>query len=229
MTKKMFASSISLVASALLAACGQTDDGADQSPTTVSEATALNPTSDAAEGSDGTTAGNTATGASETSETARESEAADDPANFGDLEVADAAMYTAQGSGSRAGTSFTTEDGTVACHITGVAAACVVVDNQSAWNESDRANDGLAGTGAPLNTVGWNPSLGADFGQGPKAWTQQGEFPIRDGATLENGAMMSVFVNSQTTVECGVRDNTVTCTDGHGDFTVSKDGLAIRP
>src|SRR5690606_20374306 len=73
-------------------------------PTTVSAATALNPTSDASEGSDGTTARKTATGASKTSETARESEAADDPANFGDLEVADAAMYTAQGSGSRAGT-----------------------------------------------------------------------------------------------------------------------------
>ncbi len=116
----------------------------------------------------------------------------------------------------------------MACHITGVAAACAVTGNQVTWDESGRANDGLAGTGAPLNTVGWNPSLDADFGKEPQTWTQQGEFPIRDGAPLNNGSSITVLVNSQTTVRCAVQDNTVTCTDGTGSFTVSTRDLTLR-
>lgn len=67
-----------------------------------------------------------------------------DPTDFSDLEEKDSGFYTAQGSGSMAGTSFTTEDGSVACHITGRAAACMVPGNQAAWDNADRADGGAS-------------------------------------------------------------------------------------
>lgn len=80
----------------------------------------------------------------------------EDPADFSDLTEAESFMFTAN-SGTRAGTSFTTPNGNIACHIVVERAACVVMEH-GGWPTEGRAQDGLSEY--EPDTIGWRTQVG---------------------------------------------------------------------
>ncbi|WP_288812801.1 hypothetical protein [uncultured Corynebacterium sp.] len=167
-----------------------------------------------------TTATSSAAAAPEESESA--APGADAVALVGMSEV-NSMMFTGNGSGTLAGTRFSTPDGSVKCHIT-VSAACVVNPHGS-WPEEDRANDGSGATGDP-SVIGWHEAAQAPFGEKPKTWVQQGTWP-NTGTSLpmEAGNKIEVAVSFEgpiSSVTCGVLDaSTMVCVAGEHGFKVS--------
>lgn len=143
----------------------------------------------------------------------------EDPADFSDLTEAESFMFTAN-SGTRAGTSFTTPNGNIACHIVVERAACVVMEH-GGWPTEDRAQDGLSEY--EPDTIGWRTQVGE---YAPVTWLTQGEWPIRDGITLDNNSYLDVPLNfdgDAPRISCANRDDTVTCVSGGHGFTVGTD------
>ena len=166
-----------------------------------------------------TTATSTAAAVPEESES--DAPGADAVALVGMSEV-NSMMFTGNGSGTLAGTRFSTPDGSVKCHIT-VSAACVV-NPHGPWPKEDRANDGSV-SGEP-SVIGWHEAAQAPFGEKPKTWVQQGTWP-NTGASLpmEAGNKIEVAVSFEgpiSSVTCGVLDaSTMVCVAGEHGFKVS--------
>lgn len=134
-------------------------------------------------------------------------------------------MYTGNGSGSLAGTRFSTKDNSVHCHIVAEQVVCAVPGSHGKWPTAQNADRSPAITGRTADTVGWSPKHGARLGSTPEYWKHRGDFPsIGTGATLAEGHKLSVVTSwdNEDEATCGVHRRAVTCVYGKHGFTVGR-------
>lgn len=226
--KWLASGTLAVLAAVGLTACGEGDHPTPET-TTATSASATDEATTTSKHAPAPT-----TGKRETTETTAESttqpETASDAAALDELEEVDALMFTGNGSGTLAGTRFTSPDESVHCHFAGEKNAYVVMSrmkpgNHGDWPDSERVNDGVDGQ-ISANTIGWRPNA-ADFSGPPKTWALQGTWPaVNTGVPLKKGTKVSVrmTLESDDDVTCGApTDDTITCSIGSHGFTVGED------
>lgn len=115
------------------------------------------------------------------------------------------------------GIKFPTEDKTVKCNGTSDMGKLVCQVKGQKFPESNRAEDGLQGMGAPTDVVGWDAAVSAPLHAEPKVWTKQGTIPY----TEMNGILksrMKIGDENTDAWACGALDaGTMICVSGgHG-------------